>query len=76
MLPFLKRKNEASVSNPPESLTRKADEPEEYDPLDSASEDLIEAVHSKNVKRVTEALSAAFDLRETQPHDEYPHGED
>ena len=73
-LPFLKHK-EASISVNPESVKRKPDHEEEYDFLDSASEDLINAIHSKDSKGVSAALRAAFELMESQPHEENEMGE-
>lgn len=73
MLPFMKHK-EVSVNTPSESLTREPDEAaEEYDMLHAAAEDLIKAVHSKNVAAVSEALKAAFEICDSQPHYEGPH---
>ena len=72
MLPFLKRDSEASASMPAESIKRESDEPE-YDSLHSAAEDLITAVHSKNVSAVAEALRAAFELCDSEPHREGEH---
>ena len=63
MLPFLKRDKEASVSGPIETIEREPDEgAEEYDSMHAAAEDLIAAIHSKNVAAVAEALRAAMDL--------------
>ena len=74
MLPWLSRNKEASVSTPVESVSRKPDEgAEEYDSMHSAAEDLIAAVHSKNVKAVAEALRSAFELMESEPHEEGEH---
>jgi hypothetical protein len=72
MLPFMKSK-EASSSEPVEHMIREPDEGSEYDPLESAAEDLISAVHSKNVKSVASALRAAFELCDSEPHEEGPH---
>jgi hypothetical protein len=71
MLPFLKRKDEASASMPVESITREHDE--DFDSLEVAAEDLMVAVHSKNPKAIAEALRAAFDLMDSEPHMEGPH---
>lgn len=75
MLPFLKRDKEASVSGPVESKqmnTHPDDELDlDYDSMESAMEDLANALATKNYKAAAEAFRAAFDLLETQPHDEY-----
>lgn len=75
MLPFLKKAQEGSASMPVEHVKRESDEESEsdYDMLDSAAEDLIQAVHSKDVKAVSSALKAAYEMCESQPHEEGPH---
>jgi hypothetical protein len=68
LLPFLKKNQEAAGSGPIEAVKRKSDNPdEEYDVLESAAEDLCNAVHAKDYKGVAVALRAAFDLLESQP---------
>lgn len=37
-------------------------------PLASAAEDLISAVHSKDANAVAQALEAAFQICDSQPH--------
>jgi hypothetical protein len=69
MLPFLLKK-EGSASLPADPVKREPDEESDYDSLESAAEDLISAVHSKDVKGVCSALRAAFDMLESQPHEE------
>lgn len=73
MLPFLKHSKEASVSIPAEPVKRKPDDEAEYDMLESAAEDLISAIHSKDVKAVCSALKAAFEICDSQPHEEGEH---
>lgn len=73
MLPFLKHKQEGSMSEEDEPVKRTPDEESEYDMLESAAEDLISAVHSKDVKAVCSALRAAFEMLDSQPHEEGPH---
>lgn len=70
MLPFLKRNQEASSSAPVEHIQREPDEESDYDMLESAAEDLISAIHSKDVKAVCQALRAAFEMCESEPHSE------
>lgn len=71
MLPFLKHTKEASASGPVESITREHDEDAEFDVLESAAEDLINAVHSKDVKAVAEALRAAIELCDSEYEGEH-----
>lgn len=71
MFPF--RKPEGSVSAPVDPIKRGSDYGDDgYDILDSAANDLIVAVHMKDIKAVAEALRAAFDICESQPHNEGP----
>lgn len=71
MLPFLKK--EASVVVPVETKKREPDSEPEYDALESAGQDLIDAVHSKDAKAVAAALRAGFQLFDSEPHEEGPH---
>ncbi len=74
MIPFLKRKDEASVSAPAEKIQRKPDEEsEDYDGLTAAAEDLCHAIEAKDYKAAAVALRAAFDLLESEPHHEGEH---
>jgi hypothetical protein len=75
MLPFLKHNKEASISETPDHIKREHDEDsdKEYDMLESAAEDLISAVHSKDVKAVCSALRSAFEMLDLEPHKEGPH---
>ncbi len=70
MLPFLKLKQEGSASGPVDSMERKPDGEPEYDVLESAAEDLCHAIESKDYKAAAAALRAAFELLESQPHEE------
>lgn len=74
MLPFLKHKQEGSMSEPIDSIERKPDgDEEEYDGLESAAEDLCHAIEAKDYKAAASALRAAFDLLDSEPHYEGPH---
>lgn len=73
MLPFLKKSQDASVSMPIEPVTRKPDDDSDYDGLHAAADDLIAAIHSKNTSGVAAALRAAFELCDSEPHEEGPH---
>lgn len=73
MLPFLKNSKEASGGSPAEPISRKPDEESDYDMLEAAAEDLISAMHSKNVKATCEALRAAIQLCDMEPHEEGEH---
>lgn len=73
MLPFLKRDQDASASGPVDSIKRTPDDGEDHDFMHDVAQDLIDAVHSKNAKAVAEALQAAFQLADSEPHEEGPH---
>lgn len=75
MLPFLKHKQEGSYSEEDDPIKRKSDEEssEDYDMLESAAEDLISAMHSKDVKAVCSALRAAHEICDLEPHSEASH---
>lgn len=73
MLPFHKLNQDAAASGPVESIKRTPDEGADYDVLESAAEDLVRAVHSKDIKGVAVALRAAFELCDSMPHEEGPH---
>ncbi len=70
MIPFLKHKHEASVSAPVESIKREPDEEAPYDGLESAAEDLCNAIEAKDYAAAAAAIRAAFQLLELEPHDE------
>lgn len=70
-LPPLNKKLEATVALPNEHIRRKSDEEsEEYDSFHAVAEDLINAIKSHDVPGCAEALRAAFDLSEQEPHSE------
>ena len=70
MIPFLKHSKEASSSGPIESIERKPDNEEEYDSMESAAEELCNAVHAKDIKAIAAALRSAFEMCDSQPHEE------
>ncbi len=70
MLPFLKNNKDASASMPIESMERKPDDGAEYDSMESAAEDLCNAIKAEDYKAAAAALRAAFELMESEPHEE------
>lgn len=76
-LPFLKNKKISSLivsqRNPDGTHDEQHSEGDEYVGLESAAEDLIRAVHSKDTQGVCAALKAAFEICDSQPHEEGPH---
>lgn len=71
MLPFLKHNKEAGTTVLPESIKRYHDD--DFDMVESAAEDLIQAIHAKDVKAVAQALRSAFEICDAMPHEEGPH---
>lgn len=75
MLPFLKPKLQTGLI----VSTRKpdSDEPSEMDeakdPIEECTEDLIKAVHSRDVKQAAKALKDVFEKLDKMPHEEGPH---
>lgn len=74
-LPPFKKNAEASVSLPSDHIMRKPDDEEggEYDSFHAVAEDLIKAIKNHDVAGCAEALRAAFDLADGEPHAEGPH---
>lgn len=77
MLPFLAPKKIASVivakTKPTGGIEPKGEEGEHDPALMSAAEDLISAVHMKDAVAVADALRAAFDICDSEPHVEGEH---
>ena len=70
MLPFLKNIQEGSASTTPDVIKRDSDTEQDYDSLHAAAEDLISAVHAKDVAGVASALRAAFEMLDEDPQQE------
>lgn len=77
MLPFL-NKDEAQDSGVIQK-TRAPDKKPESEQEDSSAgmeavaHDLIRAIHSRDVKAVADAIKAAFEIADSEPHAEGPH---
>lgn len=76
MLPFLRKNNDNAASglivktrNPDEKPENQEDD--SAAPIDSCSMALINAIHAKDHKGVSQAIKDAFDILESMPHDEY-----
>lgn len=78
MLPFLKKvkpqtglivRERQSDGNSNESGM----EGDEDQGLSMAAEDLVRCIHAKDAPGVASALRAAFDILDSQPHNEGPH---
>jgi hypothetical protein len=78
MLPFMKPKSVAGLIIQKRSADTglsapESPEPEQDQGLSSAAEDLIRAVHAKDAQGVAAAIRAAFELLDSEPHEEGPH---
>ena len=79
MLPFLKNKIQSPgmiiETRKPDENPSQEEESNDDEGLEMAAQDLIDAVHSKDVKGVASAMRAAFEFLESQPHEEAGHEE-
>jgi hypothetical protein len=75
MIPFLKKRDEASASAPAGKIERRPDEDkeEDYDGLEACMSELAAALKSDDPKAAAVAFRSAFDMLEMQPHEEGPH---
>lgn len=73
MLPFLKNKQEASVSAPVESVERKPDEDKDYDSLHVCMQEFNAASKKDDFEGMAAAMKAAFEICDSEPHHEGEH---
>lgn len=78
MLPFMKPKQQVGVivknRTPDAPVGDDTDNSSSANEgLEAAATDLIRAVHSKDIKQVADALRAAFEICDSEPHEEGPH---
>ncbi len=64
---------DGAASQPIEVEKREPDEAQEYDVLEAAAEDLCKSIEKKDYKAIASALRAAFELLDSEPHEEGPH---
>ena len=69
-LPFLSSKKQSSPAAA-EVTRNPAAQPNEG--LHMAASDLIDAIHARDIASVAQALKAAFELADSEPHVEGPH---
>jgi hypothetical protein len=72
MLPYLKRK-EAAASLPIPTEVRKSDPMEGEGALNSAAIDILMAIKRNDSRMLADAIRAAFQLLDLEPHIEGPH---
>lgn len=79
MLPFLQKHKSGGIASvimskrqPDGSIGQASPESSEEAPdgLESAAQDMIDAMEKKDVKALASAIRAAFDMLESEPHDE------
>lgn len=76
MLAFLKKDKETGSASSSEPIKRSPDHEVEYDVLESAAQDIMDAFEKKDVPALAIAIRAAFELCDSSPHEEGPHLED
>lgn len=76
MLPFLKKAKEGHTAGlliknrTPDEKPESEDKDDNSAAIEACAHDLISAVHSKDVKAVADAISSAFTILESMPHEE------
>lgn len=77
ILPFLDKKTaQTGVIVKQRAPDEKPEESQGDDSgIHACAEDLIHAIHNKDIKAAAEAIKAAFEILDAQPHEEGPHVE-
>lgn len=73
---FLQKQSDAAIVSPvPDKIERKPDDSkdEEFDSLEGAMQELHSALNSKDYKGAAQIFRSAFELMDSQPHEEGPH---
>jgi 2C-methyl-D-erythritol 2,4-cyclodiphosphate synthase len=80
VLPFLKNKQQGIAGlivkqrNPDKVEENQEDTSEDKDAsIHACAQDLIDAVHAKDIKAAAEAIRSAFEILDSQPHEEGEH---
>lgn len=89
MLPFLKLNNQSASSGVMQKMRKPDEKPIDEDnignesddemaqkAIESCAKDLIQAVHSQNIKAAASAIQSAFVILDSMPHAEGPHTEE
>jgi hypothetical protein len=71
VMPWLKK--EADVAIPVESHKLRKPDDGEFNGLHACMDEFIAAVHAKDIKGAAEAFKSAFQVCESEPHEESPH---
>lgn len=78
MLPFLKKKQQTGVivkTRQPDEKPEQEENEQEDQGLMVCAQDLIDAIAAQDVKAVASALRAAFQIADSEPHEEGEHTE-
>lgn len=78
MLPFLKPKSVSGLivqKRKSDGSQEMPQDPQEQDSsgLEACAEDMIRAFHTKDAKALASAFQSAFEICDSQPHEEGPH---
>lgn len=78
VLPFLKRRNEPGIAgtiikNRTPDQKPKEDQEDTSEAHKSAASDLLRAIESKDISGIAEALHNAFQIMDSEPHEEGEH---
>lgn len=77
MLPFLKPKRQDGVivaqRKPNGNIDMDLDKNMDDESIDYCSQDLLDGINSKDIKKISSALKSAFEILDSQPHEEGPH---
>lgn len=71
MLPFMKAKVASAVTNA--ETMPKEDNEASHPGMLAAAEDLIRAIHAKDIEAAASALHSAFQIADFMPHEEGEH---
>lgn len=81
VLPFLNKNKNQGVAGliikqrTPDEKPQENQEDDQDAAINACAQDLISAVHARDVKAVAEAMRSAFDILESMPHEEMEHDE-
>ena len=78
MLPFLKRKDQQTAGliikhRQPDQHSESIEESDESAAHEACARDLLQAIESKDIKGIAEALQSAFEIMDSEPHKEGKH---
>lgn len=72
MLPYLKKHKPAGITQEISPQDYTSDQDQDAG-LDACAQDLKDAINNNDIKGITNALRAFFEIVDSQPHEEGPH---